>query len=200
MILYSLHMTGIHRLDLILPQSLAITKIQTSQEMHNITYVALGAGLLWFGWFGFNGGSTLAANGQAAIAFVNTDVCASLAMVTWLFISWVHDGKPSMTGAMAGAVAPAAGFVQPWASAVMGVVTAFVCYGAIQLRRQWGWDDALDVWACHGMGGTLGTILTGVFAAAAVGSASGLIEGNWHQLGVAGYLLPLCASGRGTGP
>jgi Amt family ammonium transporter len=81
----------------------------------------------------------------------------------------------------------------------MGVVTAFVCYGAIQLRMQGGWDDALDVWACHGMGGTLGTILTGVFAAAAVGGASGLIEGNWHQLGVAGYLLPLCTSGRGTG-
>ncbi len=157
---------------------------------HNITYVALGAGLLWFGWFGFNGGSALAANGLASIAFVNTDISASLAMVTWLLISWTHEGKPSMTGAMTGAVAglvsitPAAGYVQPWAAAVIGVITGFVCYGAIQLRAKWGWDDALDVWACHGVGGTLGTILVGVFAARAVNGVSGLIEGNVRQFGV----------------
>ena len=157
---------------------------------HNITYVALGAGLLWFGWFGFNGGSALAANGLASIAFVNTDISASLAMVTWLLISWTHEGKPSMTGAMTGAVAglvsitPAAGYVQPWAAAVIGVITGFVCYSAIQLRAKWGWDDALDVWACHGVGGTLGTILVGVFAARAVNGVSGLIEGNVRQFGV----------------
>ena len=157
---------------------------------HNITYVALGAGLLWFGWFGFNGGSALAANGLASLAFVNTDISASLAMVTWLLISWTHEGKPSMTGAMTGAVAglvsitPAAGYVQPWAAAVIGVITGFVCYGAIQLRAKWGWDDALDVWACHGVGGTLGTILVGVFAARAVNGVSGLIEGNVRQFGV----------------
>jgi len=157
---------------------------------HNITYVALGAGLLWFGWFGFNGGSALAANGLASIAFVNTDISASLAMVTWLLISWTQEGRPSMTGAMTGAVAglvsitPAAGYVQPWAAAVIGVITGFVCYGAIQLRAKWGWDDALDVWACHGVGGTLGTILVGVFAASAVNGVSGLIEGNVRQFGI----------------
>ena len=157
---------------------------------HNITYVALGAGLLWFGWFGFNGGSALSANGLAAIAFVNTDISASLAMIVWLLISWIHEGKPSMTGALTGSVAglvaitPAAGYVQPWASAVIGVITGFVCYGAIQLRAKWGWDDALDVWACHGVGGTLGTILVGIFAASSVNGVSGLIEGNVHQFGV----------------
>ncbi len=157
---------------------------------HNITYVALGAGLLWFGWFGFNGGSALAANGLASIAFVNTDISASLAMITWLLISWIHEGKPSMTGALTGSVAglvaitPCAGYVQPWAAAVIGVITGFVCYGAIQLRARWGWDDALDVWACHGVGGALGTILVGVFAASAVNGVSGLIEGNVRQFGV----------------
>ena len=159
-------------------------------QPHNITYVALGAGLLWFGWFGFNGGSALAANGLAANAFVTTDISASVAMIVWLFISWIHEGKPSITGAMTGAVAglvaitPAAGYVQPWAAAVIGIITAFVCYGAIQLRAKWGWDDALDVWACHGVGGTLGTILVGVFAVSAVNGVSGLIEGNVHQFAV----------------
>jgi ammonium transporter, Amt family len=159
-------------------------------QPHNITYVALGAGLLWFGWFGFNGGSALAANGVAAAAFVNTDVAGSLAMITWLFISWIHEGKPSMTGALTGAVAglacvtPAAGYVRPWAAAVIGVLAAFCCYGAIRLRMHWGWDDALDVWGCHGVGGALGVILTGVFAEASVNGVSGLIEGNVRQFGV----------------
>jgi len=113
-----------------------------------------------------------------------------VAMIVWLFISWIHEGKPSITGAMTGAVAglvaitPAAGYVQPWAAAVIGIITAFVCYGAIQLRAKWGWDDALDVWACHGVGGTLGTILVGVFAASAVNGVSGLIEGNVRQFGI----------------
>ena len=99
-------------------------------QPHNITYVALGTGLLWFGWFGFNGGSALAANGIASIAFVNTDIAGSMAMITWLFISWIHEGKPSMTGALIGAVAglatitPAAGYVQPWAAAIIGVLAA----------------------------------------------------------------------------
>jgi Amt family ammonium transporter len=159
-------------------------------QPHNITYVALGTGLLWFGWFGFNGGSALAANGLAAIAFVNTDVAGSMAMITWLFISWIHEGKPSMTGALTGAVAglatitPAAGYVEPWAAAIIGVLAAFVCYGAIQFRIKWGWDDALDVWGCHGVGGLLGTIMVGVFAVASVNGVSGLIEGNVRQFGI----------------
>lgn len=159
-------------------------------QPHNITYVALGTGLLWFGWFGFNGGSALAANGLAAIAFVNTDVAGSMAMITWLFISWIHDGKPSMTGALTGAVAglatitPAAGYVEPWAAAIIGVIAAFVCYGAIQLRIKWDWDDALDVWGCHGVGGLLGTILLGVFAVSSVNGVSGLIEGDVRQFAI----------------
>lgn len=157
---------------------------------HNITYVALGTGLLWFGWFGFNGGSALMANGVASIAFVNTDIAGSIAMITWLFISWIHEGKPSMTGALVGSVAglatitPAAGYVQPWAAVIIGILAAFVCYGAIQFRIKRGWDDALDVWGCHGVGGLLGVILTGVFAAASVNKVSGLIEGNFRQFGV----------------
>jgi Amt family ammonium transporter len=162
---------------------------------HNITYVALGAGLLWFGWFGFNGGSALSSGGLASLAFVNTDICASITMITWLFISWIHEGKPSASGALIGSVAglvaitPAAGFVQPWAAAVIGVITAFVCYGAVQFRMKIGWDDALDVWGCHGIGGTVGTILTGVFAASAVNGVGGLIEGNWRQ-----FLIQLFAA------
>lgn len=157
---------------------------------HNITYVALGTGLLWFGWFGFNGGSALMANGIASIAFVNTDIAGSIAMITWLFISWIHEGKPSMTGALVGSVAglatitPAAGYVQPWAAVIIGILAAFVCYGAIQFRVKRGWDDALDVWGCHGVGGLLGVILTGVFASASVNKVSGLIEGNFRQFGI----------------
>jgi Amt family ammonium transporter len=164
-------------------------KIRRGEKLapHNVTYVALGAALLWFGWFGFNGGSALGANGLAAVAFVNTDVAASLAMVTWMIIDWIRHGRPNMVGALTGSVAglatitPAAGFVQPWAAAVIGIITAFACYGAILLRGRMGWDDALDVWGVHGVGGALGTILVGVFAGAAVNHLSGLIEGNVHQ-------------------
>ena len=154
---------------------------------HNIAFVALGTGLLWFGWFGFNGGSALGANGLAASAFVNTDVAASVAMVAWLFISWAHEGKPSMTGAMTGAVAglatvtPAAGYVQPWAAATIGLLAAVICYLAVQFRIKQDWDDALDVWGVHGVGGAIGIVFTGIFASAAVNGVSGLIEGNTTQ-------------------
>ena len=164
-------------------------KIKKGEKLapHNVTYVALGAALLWFGWFGFNGGSALGSNGLAAVAFVNTDIAASLAMVTWMILDCTREGKPNMVGAMTGAVAglvtitPAAGYVQPWAAAIIGIICAFVCYTAVQLRTKWGWDDALDVWGVHGVGGALGTILVGVFAAFAVNHVSGLIEGNVHQ-------------------
>lgn len=155
---------------------------------HNITYVALGTGLLWFGWFGFNGGSALASNGLAANAFVTTDIAASIAFCTWLFISWIHEGKPSFIGALTGSVAglatitPAAGYVQPWGALIIGLLAGFICYGAVQFRNRMKWDDALDVWACHGVGGVLGTILTGVFAVAMVNGIGGLVEGNLHQL------------------
>jgi len=154
---------------------------------HNITYVALGAALLWFGWFGFNGGSALGSNGLAAVAFVNTDVAASFAMITWMIIDWIRLGKPSMVGALTGSVAglatvtPAAGFVQPEWAAVIGIVCAIVCYSAIMLRGKAGWDDALDVWGVHGVGGAIGILFVGIFAGAAVNKVSGLIEGNVHQ-------------------
>jgi Amt family ammonium transporter len=157
---------------------------------HNIAFVALGTGLLWFGWFGFNGGSALAANGTAAIAFVNTDIAGSIAMVIWLLISWIKEGKPSLIGALTGAVAglatitPCAGYVRPWAAAIIGVLSAAVCYYAVQIRIKLEWDDALDVWGVHGVGGILGSILVGVFAESQVNGISGLIQGNIHQFGV----------------
>ena len=159
---------------------------------HNIAFVALGTGLLWFGWFGFNAGSAGAASGQAAIAFVNTDIAASFGMLTWLFLAWYKDKKPGMTGAMVGAVAglacvtPTAGFIDPWASAVVGVAAGAICYGAVLFRARMDWDDALDVWGCHGVGGALGIVLTGVFAVKAYqGTAGvGLAYGSGHLFGV----------------
>jgi ammonium transporter, Amt family len=167
---------------------------------HNIAFVALGTGLLWFGWFGFNGGSALAANGIAAMAFVNTDIAGSVAMVTWLLISWARDGKPSMTGALTGAVAglatvtPAAGYVQPWAAAIIGLLASLVCYLAVQFRMRQDWDDALDVWGVHGVGGALGIVLTGVFASAAVNGVSGLVEGNLNQFVVQVLAMAITAT------
>lgn len=154
---------------------------------HNIAFVALGTGLLWFGWFGFNGGSALAANGIAAVAFVNTDIAGSVAMIGWLLISWIHEKKPTMVGVLTGAVAglatitPAAGYVQPWAAAIIGLLSAGVCYTAVQIKIKLEWDDALDVWGVHGVGGILGSILVGVFAVSSVNNVSGLIQGNVHQ-------------------
>ncbi|HUH97661.1 MAG TPA: ammonium transporter [Anaerolineales bacterium] len=164
-------------------------KIKKGEKVlpHNITYVALGAALLWFGWFGFNGGSALGSNGLAAVAFVNTDVAASFAMITWMIIDWIRLGKPSMVGALTGSVAglatvtPAAGFVQPEWAAVIGIVCAIVCYGAIMWRAKMRLDDALDVWGVHGVGGAIGILFVGIFAGAAVNKVSGLIEGNVHQ-------------------
>lgn len=160
---------------------------QQDREPHNITHVALGTGLLWFGWFGFNAGGALAANSVAAIAFVNTDLAASVAMITWLAISWYKEKKPSFVGALTGAVAglatitPAAGFVEPWAAAILGFLGAITCYYAVQLRIKLDWDDALDVWGVHGVGGILGSIMLGVFALKSVNGISGLLEGDVHQ-------------------
>ena len=153
---------------------------------HNVAFVGLGTGLLWFGWFGFNGGSALAADAVAAQAFVNTDIAASVAMCTWLAISWWRSGKPSIVGAFTGAVAglacvtPCAGFVPTWASFAIGLLAGSLCYSAVALVRHMRWDDALDVWACHGVGGLLGSILLGVFAYASVNAAGhdGLTAGN----------------------
>jgi Amt family ammonium transporter len=152
--------------------------------------VILGTALLWFGWFGFNAGSALAANGLATSAFVNTNTAAAMAALTWLTIGWMHKGTPSVAGACAGAVAglvaitPAAGFVTPAASIIIGLIVSVVCYGAVLLRDKMNVDDALDVWAVHGVGGTVGALLTGVFATTVINSAgaNGLLYGNPHQV------------------
>jgi Amt family ammonium transporter len=158
-------------------------------EPHDVRLVVLGAGLLWFGWFGFNGGSALAANGLAANAFVVTNTAAGMAALTWVTASWLHKGSPSVVGAVSGGVAglvaitPASGFVDASAAILIGFAAGAICYGAILLRERLKVDDALDVWAVHGVGGTLGAILTGVFAVAAVNGAKGLVDGNPGQVG-----------------
>jgi Amt family ammonium transporter len=153
----------------------------------SISFIALGTGILWFGWFGFNGGSALAADGRAAMAFVNTALAGAVAMVVWLALAWAHSKHPSFTEALTGAVAgfvaitPASGFVAPWAAVIIGFAAPFVCYGAIQFRKKRGWDDALDVWGIHGMGGILGSLLVGVFAEKNIGGVDGWVAGNPHQ-------------------
>ncbi len=158
-------------------------------EPHNIPYSVLGAGLLWVGWFGFNGGSALAANGIAVNAFVTTNTAAASAGIVWMLLSW-QDNKPSVLGIVTGAVVglvaitPAAGYVTPLAAIVIGGVAAPISYYAIRFRQRRGLDESLDVWACHGMGGTWGALATGLFATTAVNEAgaNGLFAGNPGQL------------------
>jgi Amt family ammonium transporter len=159
---------------------------QYALEPANIPMAILGAALLWFGWFGFNAGSALAANGLAANAFVTTNTAAAAAAMTWLLVSWIH-GKPSSLGFVSGAVAglvaitPGAGYVTPMAAIVIGAVAGVLCYGMMLFRIKKGLDESLDAWSIHGMGGLWGALATGIFAMAAVNGASGLIEGNVHQ-------------------
>ena len=161
-----------------------------SMKPHNLTLAFIGACLLWVGWFGFNAGSALAANGLAAAAFVNTHFAAAAAMIGWLLIEWLKDGKPSILGGITGAVAglvaitPASGFVTPMASLVIGLLAGGICYFAVAVvKAKCGYDDSLDAFGVHGVGGTLGAILTGVFAANSVQEGStGLLEGNSGQL------------------
>jgi Amt family ammonium transporter len=161
-----------------------------SMDPHDVTMTVLGAGLLWFGWFGFNAGSALAANGLAANAFVVTNTAAAMAALTWLTVSWAHKGHPSVIGAAAGAVAglvaitPAAGYVDASAAILIGLGAGVICYWAIQLTKKLGVDDALDVFGVHGVGGTWGAIATGLFAQEAINSAgkNGLLYGNPGQL------------------
>jgi Amt family ammonium transporter len=160
-----------------------------TMEPHNITYTVLGASLLWFGWFGFNAGSALGANGLAAAAFVNTNVAAAMAALTWMTVSWIRHGHPSVLGAAVGAIAglvavtPAAGFVDPQAALVIGFGGGFICFFAVDLLKNViKLDDALDVFAVHGVGGIWGALATGLFAQAAVGGTDGLFYGNPEQL------------------
>lgn len=164
-----------------------------SEEMrpHNLTMTLIGTGLLWFGWFGFNGGSAVASNGLAVAAFVNTHIATAVAMMAWVFVEWAHRGKPTALGAASGAVAglvgitPAAGFVEPMGAIAIGAIVAAVCYAAVMYKGKFGYDDTLDTFGVHGVGGTVGAILTGVFCVAAVQSLSkdGLIKGSAAQMG-----------------
>ncbi len=157
-------------------------------EPHNVPFIVLGAGILWFGWFGFNAGSAGAANGVAANAFVVTNSAAAAAALSWMFASWALTGKASVIGAAAGAVAglvaitPASGFVQPMEALIIGGVAGTLCYLAIRLRARMGLDDSLDVVGVHGVGGMWGGIATGIFATAAIGGVDGLIEGEPSQM------------------
>jgi len=155
---------------------------------HSIPLVALGTGLLWFGWYGFNAGSELRVDHVTILAFVNTDVCASVAALTWLAIAWKFERKPKFVGLLTGAVAglvaitPAAGYISINGSVAIGVIVSVVCYLAVEFKNKMGLDDALDVWGVHGVGGVVGCICTGIFATKVwnPGGADGLLRGGTH--------------------
>ena len=155
---------------------------------HNLPMTLTGAAILWFGWFGFNAGSALAADGAAANAFVTTHVAAAAALIGWLAIEKWHHGKATTLGAASGAVAglvaitPAAGFVTPMGALIIGFVGGVLCYGGVLVKNVFKYDDALDVVGIHGLGGTWGALATGLFATASVGGVDGLFYGNPGQL------------------
>mgnify|MGYP001614685280 FL=1 len=158
---------------------------------HNLPMTALGAGILWFGWFGFNGGSAVASGGLATSAFVVTNTAAAAAALTWMLVEWSHRGKPTVLGAVSGAVAglvaitPASGYVGPVSAILIGIGGGFVCYfGAVILKNKLGYDDSLDAFGVHGLGGTFGALATGLFATKAINAAGndGLFFGNSYQL------------------
>jgi Amt family ammonium transporter len=169
---------------------------------HNLSLAVIGTGLLWVGWFGFNGGSALGANSRAAFAIIATHLAASAGALTWMFLEWWTRGKPSVLGMISGAVAglgtitPASGFVLPWHAVIIGLAAGCLCFWACTaLKLRLGYDDSLDVFGVHGVGGAAGTLLTGVFAVAALSATpdgagtSGLIEGNARQLLVQLYAV-----------
>ncbi|HEY7746832.1 MAG TPA: ammonium transporter [Desulfuromonadales bacterium] len=163
---------------------------------HNLPMTLLGAGLLWFGWFGFNAGSALSAGGSAALAFTTTQTAAAAGALSWMLVEWIKAGKPSALGAASGVVAglvvitPAAGFVTPGWALVMGLLAGAVCYGGVMLKHRLGYDDSLDAFGVHGVGGAFGALATGIFATV---GASGLLAGNFHQLVV--QLIGVVAAG-----
>jgi ammonium transporter, Amt family len=170
---------------------------------HDLSLAVIGTGLLWVGWFGFNGGSALGANSRAAFAIVATHLAASTGALTWMFLEWWTRGKPSVLGMISGAVAglgtitPASGFVLPWQGVIIGLIAGAICFWACTwLKRRLGYDDSLDVFGVHGVGGATGTLLTGVFAVAALsvnpdspGGSPGLLEGNARQVLVQLYAV-----------
>ncbi|HEY7446290.1 MAG TPA: ammonium transporter [Vicinamibacterales bacterium] len=170
----------------------------TAMPPHSLPLTLLGTGILWFGWFGFNAGSALGAGGLATSAFVATNTAAAAATLGWMFMDWIVKGKPTALGAASGAVAglvaitPAAGFVTPMAAIVIGALGGVVCFTAVSIKAKTTLDDSLDVFGVHGIGGTLGALLTGVFATKVINSAGndGLLYGNASLLGIqAGAVL-----------
>jgi ammonium transporter, Amt family len=177
---------------LILGRRLGYGKVP--MEPHSVPMVVLGASMLWFGWFGFNAGSELLADGVAVSAWTVTNTATGMASLTWMLMSWAHTGKPSMVGAATGAVAglvaitPASGFVGPMASIIIGIAAGTICYGCVAFKNARKWDDALDVWGVHGMGGLTGAILTGTLASphiwdtgVGIGAWTGTPEGYEQQ-------------------
>lgn len=161
-------------------------RVDKNSTPNSIPLVAIGSGLLWFGWYGFNAGSEVCVDNVTSLAFLNTDIAASFATMSWLVIEWTREKKPKFVGLLTGSIAglatitPCAGLVPLWASPIIGTTAGIVCYLAVQLKNKMRWDDALDVWGVHGIGGVFGTILLGVFASKAVNAAGadGLIFGN----------------------
>lgn len=161
-------------------------RVDKNSTPNSIPLVAIGSGLLWFGWYGFNAGSEVQVDNITSLAFLNTDIAASFATMSWLVVEWLRERKPKFVGLLTGSIAglatitPCAGFVPLWASPLIGIAAGLVCYLAVQFKNRMQWDDALDVWGVHGMGGVLGTILLGVFASKSINAAGadGLIYGG----------------------
>jgi len=172
----------------------------TDMPPHSMVLSFIGACLLWVGWFGFNAGSALSAGPLATSAFINTQFAAAAAALTWTLAEWIHNGKPTALGAISGAVAglatitQASGFVQPMSALAIGAIAGFVCsFMVFRVKKFFGYDDSLDAFGVHGIGGTVGALLTGVFAAGAINAVfgkdanglprpTGAIDGNWHQI------------------
>ena len=166
------------------------TRVDKNSTPNSIPLVAIGTGLLWFGWYGFNAGSELNVDSNTARAFLNTDVAASFALFTWMVIEWIRHRKPKFVGILTGSIAglatitPCAGFVPVWAAPIIGICAGAGCYLAVEWKNKRKWDDALDVWGVHGIGGVIGTILLGVFAVETMVNGSpvgtnGLLAGGW---------------------
>jgi Amt family ammonium transporter len=166
---------------------------KVAYRTHNIPFVLLGASILWFGWFGFNAGSALASNGLAVHAFMTTNTSAAFAMLSWIFIDVVREGKPTAIGAATGAVlglvaiTPGAGFVPIWASIIIGIVVSPICYYTMSVvKKRLGYDDALDAFGCHGIGGIWGAIATGLFTKTSINGVAkwdGLVFGDARLFG-----------------
>jgi Amt family ammonium transporter len=161
---------------------------------HNLVLSVIGASLLWVGWFGFNAGSAVGANGTAGMAMAVTQICTAAAALTWMFAEWAVRGKPSVLGIISGAIGglvaitPASGYVDPQGALIIGIIAGLACFwAATSLKRMLGYDDSLDVFGVHGIGGIVGALLTGVFAVEAIGGTPGALEGNLAQIGTQAY-------------